>query len=42
MVKQVLPPAGVGIEDDGLPLELCEIFWVCRSEDCGNRLEAEP
>lgn len=41
MWKQVEAPEDLGIEPGGLPLDRCEVHWVCRNPDCGQRLEAE-
>jgi len=41
MWKQVEAPDGLGIEPTGLPLEACDVLWVCQAPACGARLEAE-
>jgi hypothetical protein len=39
MVKRVVAPEGVEIDAGGLPLGLCDIFWICRDGDCGHRID---
>jgi hypothetical protein len=41
MIKRVLPPEGLGIEESGLALEACEVLWACGSSSCGRREAAE-
>jgi hypothetical protein len=41
MWKQVDAPDDVAIEAAGLPLERCDVLWVCQTPACGARLEAE-
>lgn len=41
MALQVEVPDGVGIEEAGLPLDLCEQTWVCRDPACGRRMGLE-
>ena len=42
MVKQVLAPEDLQIEATGLPLDRCELQWICQSTDCGAALDAVP
>ena len=41
MAKRVEAPEGVGIEAEGLPMDLCQVLWVCENPKCGAHLEAE-
>jgi len=40
MLKQVQAPDEVRIEAAGLPLDLCDVKWVCQSPSCGASLDA--
>ncbi len=39
MAKQVIAPEGVAIEEAGLPLGQCEVFWICEDPKCAHRIE---
>lgn len=39
MVKRVEAPEGLGIEEGGLPIEQCTVYWICRSQRCGHKIE---
>lgn len=40
MVKQVLAPDELQIEASGLPLDRCELQWICQRSGCGAAIDA--
>ncbi|MBN2172198.1 MAG: hypothetical protein JW819_12835 [Candidatus Krumholzibacteriota bacterium] len=41
MAKRVVAPEGVGIEAEGLPLDRCQVLWICDDPACDTCLEAD-